>query len=137
MPKRLLTALAPLIPLAAACTTVATVRGPAQFIAAKAPPVVWVTTADHGEVALLSPRVRADTLGGLAEGAHYVEMPLSSVQAMRARQHAPRRTLFLLGGAALAVATIAYTVSHAAGAPSSAPCSDPDIPALCPNGTVP
>jgi len=73
------------------------VRRPAQFIASKAPDIVWVTTTDNSQVVLLSPRVRGDTLGGLAEGVHYVEMPLSSVQSMRARQAAPRRTL-LTGG---------------------------------------
>jgi len=130
-------ALMPLIPIATACTTIATVRQPAQFIASKVPQIVWVTKTDNNEVALLSPRVRADTLGGLAGGVHYVEMPLSTVQSMRARQPAPRRTLLLMGGASLAVATIVLSVSRAAGAPSSAPCSDPAIPALCPNGTSP
>src|SRR5437762_13618986 len=107
-------ALMPLIPLATACTAVATVRRPAQFIASKAPQIVWVTTADNSQVALLSPRVRADTLGGLADGVHYVEMPLSTVQSMRARQPAPRRTLLLVGGASLAVAAIAASAGRTA-----------------------
>ena len=50
-------ALMPLIPLATACTTVATVRQPAQFIASKAPTIVWVTRTDNSQVALLSPVV--------------------------------------------------------------------------------
>src|SRR2546425_1627757 len=94
MLRRLIVAtLMPLVPLATACTTVATVRRPAQFIASKAPRIVWVTTTDNSQVALLSPRIRADTLGGLAEGGHYVEMPLATVQSLRARQPAPQRTL--------------------------------------------
>ncbi len=120
-------ALMPLIPLATACTTVATVRRPAQFIVAKAPHVVWVTTTNNT-------RVRADTLGGLAEGAHYVEMPLSTVQSMRARQPAPRRTLLLMGGVTLAVAALAVSVSRGTGGPSTAPCTNPNNPDFCPNG---
>src|SRR6266702_3272463 len=108
-------ALMPLIPLATACTTVATVRRPAQFIATKAPQIVWVTTTDNSQVVLLSPRVRADTLGGLADGVHYVEMPLSTVQSMRARQPAPRRTLLLMGGITLVVATMAISASRGTG----------------------
>src|SRR5712691_3398175 len=115
-------ALMRLSPLAAACTSVAPVRGPVEFIASKAPHVVWVTTAEYDELALVSPRVRADTLGGLAEGAHYIEMPLSTVQSMRARQPAPRRTLLLMGGVTVAVATLAVSVARGRGAPSSAPC---------------
>ncbi len=127
-------ALMPLIPLATACTTVAPVRRPAQFIVAKAPHVVWVTTTNNNQVSLLSPRVRADTLGGLAEGAHYVEMPLSTVQSMRARQPAPRRTLLLMGGVTLAVAALAVSVSRGTGGPSTAPCTNPNNPDFCPNG---
>ena len=127
----------PLIPFATACTTVATVRRPAQFITSKVPRVVWVTTTDNSQVALLSPRVRADTLGGLAEGVHYVEMPLATVQSMRARQAAPRRTLLLMGGVTLAVAALAISASHGSGPSSSQPCIDPAIPPLCPNGGSP
>src|SRR6266566_1965741 len=130
---RLTAALMPLIPLAAACTSVATVRRPAQFIAAKAPQVVWVTTADHRQVALLSPTVRADTLGGLAEGAHYVEMPLSTVQSMRARQPAPRRTFLLMGGGAVALAAVALSVSRKPGGQYYPPCLLPNTD-FCPNG---
>ena len=129
--------LLPLIPLATACTTVATVRQPAQFIASKAPQVVWVTRTDNSQVALLSPRIRADTLGGLADGVHYVEMPLSTVQSMRARQPAPRRTLLLMGGITLVVATMAISASRGTGGPSSAPCLNPNNPDLCPNGGSP
>ena len=111
-------ALMPLIPLATACTTVATVRRPAQFITAKVPRVVWVTTTDNSQVALLSPRVRADTLGGLAEGVHYVEIPLSNVQSMRARQAAPRRTLLLMGGLTLALGTLVASASSGTGSHS-------------------
>ncbi len=128
-------ALMPLIPLATACTTVATVRRPAQFIASKAPDIVWVTTTDNSQVVLLSPRVRADTLGGLAEGVHYVEMPLATVQSMRARQPAPRRTLLLVGGVTLAVAELAIEASSGRGPSSSAACINPNNPQTCPNGS--
>src|SRR6266568_4075569 len=126
-------ALMPLIPIATACTTIATVRQPAQFIASKVPQIVWVTKTDNNEVALLSPRVRADTLGGLAGGLHYVEMPLSTVQSMRARQPAPRRTLLLMGGGAVALAAVALSVSRKPGGQYYPPCLLPNTD-FCPNG---
>ena len=129
-------ALMPLIPLATACTAVATVRRPAQFIASKAPQIVWVTTADNRQVALVSPHLRADTLGGLAEGAHYVEMPLSTVQSVRARQPAPRRTLLLMAGVTLAVAALAVSASRSTSGPSTSPCLNRNNPDFCPNGAV-
>jgi hypothetical protein len=133
MSCRLIAATPMLIAVATACTTVATVRRPAQFITAKAPRIVWVTTTDNSQVALLSPRVRADTLGGLAEGVHYVEMPLSSVQSMRARQPAPRRTLLLVGGITLAVAGVAIAASRGGGPSSATACVNPNDVQTCPN----
>ncbi len=82
-------ALMPLIPLATACTTVATVRRPAQFIASKAPDIVWVTTTDNSQVVLLSPRVRGDTLGGLAGG--YITLKCRCRACNRCGRVSPRR----------------------------------------------
>jgi len=123
--------LMPLIPLATACTAVAAVHQPAQFIAAKAPAIVWVTAADNSEVVLLAPSVKADTLAGLVDGAHYVEMPLSSVHSMRARQPALRRTLLLLGGATLGMTAVVVAASHAGGAPYFPACVSPDDAQKC------
>ena len=134
MLRRLIVAtLMPLVPLATACTTVATVRRPAQFIASKAPRIVWVITADNSEVALLSPRVKADTLAGLEEGVHYVEMPLSTVRSMRARQPAPRRTLLLVGGVTLAVAALVVSALRGSGPSSATACINPNDFQACPN----
>ena len=102
--------LLPLVPLATACTTVATVRSPAQImaIAGKSRGIVWVTKTDNRVVQLAWPRVDGDTLVGvLSQGdslGDSVKMSLSSVQSMRARQAAPRRTLLLAGGLTLAAA---------------------------------
>ncbi len=102
--------LLPLVPLATACTAVATVRSPAQImaIAGKSQGIVWVTKADNSVVQLAWPRVDGDTLVGiLSQGdslGDTVKMSLSSVQSMRARQAAPRRTLLLAGGLTLAAA---------------------------------
>jgi hypothetical protein len=123
-------ALIPLMSLAAACTTLATVHHPAQFVAAKAPAVVWVTAADNREIALLAPTVKADTLAGLAEGVHHVEMPLSSVLSMRARQPALRRTLLLLGGATLGLTGLVIA-SRGSGAPYFPACVSPDDAQKC------
>ena len=108
--------LLPLVPLATACTTVATVRSPAQImaIAGKSLGIVWVTKTDNSVVQLASPQVNGDTLVGvLAQGdslGDSVKMSLSSVQSMRAREAAPRRTLLLVGGLTLAAvgATVWY-----------------------------
>jgi hypothetical protein len=123
--------LMPLIPLATGCTAIAAVHQPAQFIVAKAPAIVWITAADNSEVALLAPKVKADTLAGLVEGVHYVEMPLSSVHSMRARQPALRRTLLLLGGATLGVTGVVVAASHASGAPYFPACVSPDDAQKC------
>jgi hypothetical protein len=133
---RLTAALMPFCAVATACTSVATVRRPAQFIASRAPQVVWVTTTDNSQVALLSPRVKADTLGGLAGGVHYVEMPLSNVRSMRARQPSPRRTLLLVGGLTLGAAALALSAGGGAGS-SPTVCLDPADPLLCRTGALP
>ena len=116
----------PLVPLAAACSTVVTVPSPAEFVIAKAPSTVWVTKTDNSALRLQSPRVITDTLSGFV-GGEYVEIPLSSVQSMRARQAAGRRTALLVGGLTVAgAAVVGFYLNH--GSAASAPlCSPPDV----------
>ncbi len=99
--------LLPLVPLVTACSTVVTVPSPAEFVIAKAPRTVWVTKSDHTVLRLEKPRVIPDTLSGFERG-EYIELPLSSVQSMRARQAAPGRTALLLGGLTVAGAIGLY-----------------------------
>ena len=122
--------LLPLVPLATACTAVATVRSPAQImaIAGKSQGIVWVTKADNSVVQLAWPRVDGDTLVGiLSQGdslGDTVKMSLSSVQSMRARQPAPKRTALLVGGAALAAAgAVAAFLSSSANSTQTTDCA--------------
>jgi len=109
-------ALLPLVSLATACSAVRTVRSPAEFIPAKAPVVVWVTKTDHSVVPLERPQIKGDTLAGFFAG-DSIAMPLSSVHSIRARQPAPGRTLFLLGGLTVAAAVTTLETLRGKGTP--------------------
>ena len=123
-------ALASLVLLATACSTMVVVPSPAQFVATKSPRMVWVTKTDNTVLALQSPQIIADTLGGFVRG-DFIEMPLSSVQVLRARQAAPKHTLLLVGAVTLAGAVAAAMALHNASAPpSGAMCNDAD-PEAC------
>ena len=124
---RLTAALLPLVVLATACTTVVSVRDqPGAFIEAHDPGVVWVTKADNSIVQVASPRIIGDTIVGFV-GADYVELPLSSVQSLRARQPARKRTALLIGGAALVAAGAAVAwLSSSAHSTQTTVCTDPE-----------
>ena len=107
-----------LIPLAAACTTVATL--PPQAIEAKTPSMVWVTKGDNSTVLVQSPELRTDTLAGFV-GGDYVEMPLSDVHSMRARISAPGKTRLLVGGVTLAVAAAVIVATKGGGSGAGIP----------------
>ena len=126
--------LLPFLLLATACSTVATVRGPGQFVVSQTPAVVWVTTADNRVVTLVWPQVKANTLVGLADGVRRVELPLSTVQTMRARQRARGRTALLAGGAIVGIAAF-VSISHGTGPSLPQPCFNPNDRIACPNGT--
>ncbi len=118
MARRLIAAtLASLVPLATACSTMVAVPSPAQFVATKSPRMVWVTKTDNTVLALQSPQIIADPLGGFVKG-DFIEMPLSSVLSMRARQAAPRRTALLLSGLTLGGAVALAIALHS---PQGAP----------------
>ena len=99
--------LLPLVPLVTACSTVVPVHSPAEYIRLKTPRIVWVTKTDNTVLRLQSPEVIADTLAGFV-GGEYVDMPLSSVQSMHARQAAPGRTVLLVRGLTVAGAIGIY-----------------------------
>src|SRR6266566_1642505 len=92
-------ALVSLVSLATACSTMVAVPSPAHFVATK------------------SPQIIADTLGGFVKG-DFIEMPLSSVLSMRARQAAPRHTALLLSGLTLGGAVALAIALHS---PQGAP----------------
>ena len=106
--------------LCAACTHIAPVRHPSEFITANAPARVWVTRANSDSVSVLTkPHVAGDTLTGLVRGFEQ-RIPLSDVKEMDALQSAPRRTaaLVLLPFASYGLYEI---VSSALSAPYIAP----------------
>ena len=102
--------LLPLMPFATACTTVAMVQSPTEFISTKTPPIVWVTKTDNTVVPITQPRVRGDSLAGLADGQDPITLPLSSVQSMRARQPAHGKTRLLVIGSIVVAAGMATTL---------------------------
>jgi len=55
-----------------------------------------------------------DTLTGFVPGGDYVEMPLSTVQSMRASVAAKGHTMLLVGGIAVAAAVATAVAVHAA-----------------------
>jgi hypothetical protein len=110
--------------LATGCRTVVAVPQPAQYVSTKSPGLVWVTKTDNSVVALGSPHVVGDTLTGFVKGGDYVEMPLSTVQSMRASVAAKGHTYLLVGGIALAGAVATAVVVHGAS-------SGPDNSAYC------
>ncbi len=104
-------ALASLVLLATACSTMVVVPSPAQFVATKSPRMVWVTKTDNTVLALQSPQIIADTIGGFVKG-DFIELPLSSVLSMRARHPAPRRTALLVSGLTLGGAVALAVALH-------------------------
>jgi hypothetical protein len=117
-------ALLPLVSLATACKTVVPVPSPAQYISTKSPGLVWVTKTDNTVLRLGSPHLVGDTLTGFVPAGDYVEIPLSSVQSMRASAASPHRTALLVGGIALTGAVIAAVAIHASS-------TAPDLTANC------
>ncbi|PYP33145.1 MAG: hypothetical protein DMD49_04020 [Gemmatimonadetes bacterium] len=132
MLRRRTAALLPLFALASACSAVVPVLdAPASYITARAPEMVWITKADNSVVQLASPKVMGDTLAGFV-GMDYVEMPLSNVQSLRARQRAPKRTALLIGGVTLATAgAIAAYLTRSANATQTPECMDPEPEVNC------
>jgi len=65
-----------------------------------------------------------DTLTGFVPGGDYVEMPLSTVQSMRASVAAKGHTMLLVGGIAVAAAVATAVAVHSAS-------SGPDLSGHC------
>jgi len=93
---RLIPASCSLLPLLVACTHLAPVRHPGQYVTAKAPPRVWVVQAKSDTVReMTTPRVAGDTLSGIIAGVEQ-RIPLADVKEVQAVQGAPRRTAALI-----------------------------------------
>lgn len=120
--------LAALVPLVAACCTIARPVSPNTLAAPGAVPRVWVTLSDHSTVLVSAPRLAGDTVVGFVEGVeeHFL---LSQALGVATHQVSKPRTaaLAVFGGVVLA-GLIAYAVEP------HGTCFTPGGPLPCANG---
>ena len=126
-----------------ACTTMAPVPKPLQYVNNRTPVEVWVIRRHHDSLFRVSqPRLQGDTLIGFVlpqAGSNgltqYQEIPLGDVRQMRAKQPAKVRTGALVAGAVgLAVFTWTTFVHGSNGQrllPGSDPNCDCDFDSIC------
>jgi hypothetical protein len=131
----------------AACKTTATVGYPAEYVSVHGPEKVTVTQPDKSTVDLYNPQIHGDTLVGfVGKSGQYMEIPLTSVQLMRAQEVSLGRTMLLAGalsiGAALLVSQTQGSAPYCANfAPGSAnnglpqPCGTTNGKPVSPTGS--
>jgi hypothetical protein len=101
------------------CATVQPVPNPAQFIAQKHPPVLYVTYTDNSSVPVSQPHINGDTLYGTAPGvagSEAVAVALHDVSEIRAPQPDHKRTVLLIVAIGALTAGGAYTLTQVFGA---------------------
>ena len=104
---------ASVVVLGLACTSVGMVGYPGEFIATKAPGHVWVTqTGNSQTMDLYNPTLHGDTLAAFDRTGGFVEIPIASVQLMKAPMSSPGRTALLAATTAIGTALI---ISHIQG----------------------
>jgi hypothetical protein len=98
------------------CSAMAPVAQPKNFVEARRPEVVWLTTTDEPVMKQLDgPKLQGDTIVGFIEG-EYTEIPLVNVKAMQAKQYSRKKTtLFALIASAIVVGLI-FTIEGGVGA---------------------
>ncbi|HUL50263.1 MAG TPA: hypothetical protein VLT79_09645 [Gemmatimonadales bacterium] len=125
----------------AACTTTATVGYPAEYVSMRSPSHVWIKTADKNEVELFNPQIKGDsgdTLVGFAgKTGAYLEIPVSSVQTMKAKEAATGRTMIVVGATAIGSALLLTAVMGNGGTGGANVCFPPGglnqgVPVPCP-----
>jgi len=91
----------------AGCTTVASVKNPGTYVAAKQPRTVWLTKTDQSIVRMNGPRMVGDTVVGSVNG-QYTEIPMADVSSMRAIVPDETKTIAVaaVGGAATVAALV-------------------------------
>lgn len=124
--------LAALVAVVAACTTVARVATPANYISAKQPAHIWVVTdPNQRAVTVDAPRVIGDTILGTVDGVA-TRIPLADGSSVRAEQFSVAKTLglVLVSGAAVATgAALWRSMEASVSPPSGLPCRlDPGQP---------
>jgi D-alanyl-D-alanine dipeptidase len=100
---------------AMACSSVQTVRNPAQFFATARPQMVVVIYNDNSEVPVAQPQMRGDTVVGEWQGlSESVAIPLDQVQRIDAVQKDSKKTALFITAlvAAAAVTTYGFARAH-------------------------
>ena len=121
MVRRIIAAL--LLSATLACTTLRPVGTPQDYVVAKAPSFVMVTT-DAGDRKLVEgPELYGDTLVGFVNGV-FEEHPLNSLRGIEARQPSPGRTALLAGGLVTSVALVFLVAREASGTSDFPPNPD-------------
>jgi len=130
-----------LLAIVAACTSTATVGYPAEYVSMRSPGHVWVTTTDKNVVELYNPQIKGDsgdTLVGFAgKTGAYLEIPVSSVQMMKAKEANTGKTMLVVGAAAIGSALLLTTVMGNGGTGGANVCFPPGglnqgLPVPCP-----
>jgi hypothetical protein len=99
---------------AIACSSVQTVRNPAQFFSTERPASVVVIYNDNGEVPIAQPTMRGDTIVGIWDGlGEPIEVPMDQVQRVDAIQKDPRKTTLFIAALVGAAAVTTYGFSRA------------------------
>jgi hypothetical protein len=88
------------------CTTVRRVESPREFLNARTPGKMWVSSGDSELTEIQSPRVLTDTIFGFTPGGQPIVYPIAQIRELRTKQlHLPRTLglvgLFLVGSAAM------------------------------------
>jgi hypothetical protein len=125
----------------AACSQVAAVHHPIQYVAERSPQRVWVVRRHNDSVfTVQSPRLQGDTLVGFTlptavSLTQYVEIPGTDIKQLRARERSPVRTGALAAGTiGLAVFTWTQLVHGSSGqrvTPLNDPNCDCDFDSIC------
>ena len=93
--------------LVTACSSMQPVAQPREFLQSRQPSVVWLSQeSQQTMVSVDAPRLIGDSIVGFVEG-EYVEIPITSVRGMQARQYSRGRTAaFIVGLVGVAVAML-------------------------------
>lgn len=87
-----------------ACTTMQAVAEPRDYLKTRQPKQIWVTRdSAQAMIAVDGPRLIGDSIVGFVEG-EYMEIPVSQVRGMQAKQYSRKRTsAFLVAASAVVV----------------------------------
>ena len=109
-----------------ACTTFGPVN-PREYVVSSRPQQIWVWKADSSVVLMRGPHFLAgsDTLVGVVEGA-YQEIPLSSIQQVKANRRAPLKTAAVVIGGMAFVVSGAVLIKKSKAPPETNCMSDPE-----------